>query len=68
MARVRGSVVRKRGDRVQVEFGRDEIEAFCNVVGLFRSGFLKALSSSEDDHRTGRVRSRRSLLSILRTA
>lgn len=51
-------------DRVKFEITKNNYEAFCNAVGLYRKEFLEALKRSEADHRAGRITKRKSLVEI----
>lgn len=51
-------------DKVSFEITRDNYEAFCNAVGLYRKEFIETLKRSEADHRAGRITKRKSLLEI----
>jgi hypothetical protein len=52
-------------DRVRFEITRDNYEAFCNAVGLYRKEFMNCLKKSEANHRPGRITRRKSLLEII---
>ncbi|MBI5204862.1 MAG: hypothetical protein HZA11_08100 [Nitrospirae bacterium] len=51
-------------DRVKFEITKNNYEAFCNAVGLYRKEFLEALKRSEADHKAGRITKRKSLIEI----
>ncbi|MEW6609487.1 MAG: hypothetical protein AB1414_18930 [bacterium] len=57
-------VVKKDDSRISIEIKKDNFEAFCNAVGLFKKEFLEILDASENDHREGRIKERKSLLEI----
>jgi hypothetical protein len=51
-------------NRVSFEITKDNYEAFCNAVGLYKKEFLETLKKSEADHKADRVTRRNSLLEI----
>lgn len=51
-------------DKVRFEITRDNYEAFCNAVGIYKKEFLGSLKKSEADHGAGRITKRKSLLEI----
>lgn len=51
-------------DKVSFEITRENYEAFCNAVGLYRKEFIEILKRSEADHKAGRITKRKSLLEI----
>lgn len=51
-------------DRVKFEITKNNYEAFCNAVGLYKEEFLEALKRSEADHKAGRITKRKSLIEI----
>jgi hypothetical protein len=55
-------------ERVRFEITRDNYEAFCNAVGIYKKEFLESLKKSEVDHRAGRITKRKSLLEIIEKA
>jgi hypothetical protein len=55
-------------DKVRFEITRDNYEAFCNAVGLYKKEFLESLRKSEADHKAGRITRRKSLLEIIEKA
>jgi hypothetical protein len=55
-------------DRVRFEITKENYEAFCNAVGLYKKDFIETLKKSEADHKAGRVTKRKSLLEILEKA
>jgi len=52
-------------DKVRFEITKDNYEAFCNAVGLYRKEFMEFLKKSEANHRAGRITRRKSLLEII---
>lgn len=59
-------VLRKKGlDKISLEITRDNFEAFCNAIGLFKPEFLTILRKSEADHKAGRVTKRKSLYELI---
>ncbi len=63
---LKARIARKGEDRISIEISRDEFEAFCNSLGLYRKDFLRALDASAEDHRRGRTRRRHTLRELLR--
>jgi len=55
-------------DRVRFEITKENYEAFCNAVGLYKKDFIEALKKSEADHKAGRITKRKSLLEIIEKA
>lgn len=55
-------------DRIRFEITKDNYEAFCNAVGLYKKEFIGFLKKSEADHHAGRVTKRKSLLEIAEKA
>jgi hypothetical protein len=53
-------------DKVSFEISRDNFEAFCSAVGLFKPDFLKIMKKSEEDHKAGRVTKRKSLYELIK--
>lgn len=51
-------------NKVSFEITRDNYEAFCNAIGLYKKEFIEILKRSEADHRAGRITKRKSLLEI----
>lgn len=58
-------LTRKPKSKIQIEITRENFEAFCDAIGLYRTPFLEALDSSERDHRAGRVTKREGMESLL---
>lgn len=54
-------VVKRTKDSIQIKIAKENFEAFCDAIGLYRKEFLEALDASEQDHRAGRVTKRKSL-------
>ncbi len=52
-------------NKVKFEITRDNYEAFCNAIGLYKREFIEYLKKSEADSRTGRITRRKSLLEII---
>lgn len=59
------AIMKKDANKIYLEITRDNFEAFCNAVGLFRPEFLKILKKSEADHKAGRVTKRISLYELI---
>lgn len=55
-------------DKVRFEITKDNYEAFCNAIGIYKKEFLESLKKSEADHRAGRITRRKSLLEITEKA
>jgi hypothetical protein len=51
-------------NKLSFEITRDNYEAFCNAIGLYKKEFIETLKRSEADHRAGRITKRKSLLEI----
>jgi len=66
MANLRAKVSKKTDDYINLKIKREDLESFCSSVGLFKKEFIKALDSSEKDHRDGRIRERNSLHELIR--
>ena len=58
-------ITRRTKERIQIEITKENFEAFCDSVGLYRPQFLEALDASERDHRAGRVTKRASLRGLI---
>lgn len=58
-------VVKRTKDSVQIKISKENFEAFCDSIGLYRREFIEALDASEQDHRAGRVTKRKSLRQLL---
>lgn len=56
--------ITKMTQKVTIEIDRNKLEAFMNSFGLFRRDFLKTLDESEEDHKAGRIKKRKSLEEI----
>ena len=50
--------------KIKLEITKDNYEAFCNAIGLYRKEFIEALKKSEADHKAGRITKRQSLIEI----
>ena len=59
-------LTRKTKSKIQIEITKENVESFCDAIGLYRPPFLEALDSSERDHRAGRVTKRKSLRELIR--
>jgi len=55
-------------DKVRFEITKENYEAFCNAVGLYKKEFIESLKKSEADHKAGRITRRKSLLEIVEEA
>jgi hypothetical protein len=53
-------------DKISFEISRENFEAFCNAVGLFKPEFIKIMKKSEKDHKTGKVTKRESLRELIK--
>lgn len=58
-------VIKKTKDSLQIKISKENFEAFCDSIGLYRHEFLAALDASEKDHRAGRVTKRKSLRELI---
>ncbi len=58
-------ITKKTKRTIQIEIRKEKFEAFCDAIGLYKKGFLRALDGSERDHRAGRVTKRRSLHELI---
>lgn len=58
-------ITRKPKSKIQIEITKENVESFCDAIGLYRTPFLEALDSSERDHRAGRVTKRKGMESLL---
>jgi len=56
--------VTKMTRKIRIEIDRNKLESFMNAFGFFRRDFLKTIEQSEEDHKVGRVKKRRSLAEI----
>jgi len=59
------SITRITKNRIRIEIARENFEAFCDAIGLYRKEFLAALEASERDHRAGRTTARKSLRELM---
>lgn len=58
-------ITQKTKKSIQIEIKKENFEAFCDAIGLYRKEFLEALDASERDHRAGRVTKRKSLHELI---
>ncbi len=58
-------VVKRTKNSIQIKISKQNFEAFCDSIGLYRREFLHTLDASEQDHRTGRVKKRKSLRELI---
>ena len=58
-------ITKKTEKSIQIEVSRENFEAFCDAIGLYREEFLNALEASDRDHRAGRVTPRNSLRELV---
>lgn len=56
---------KKEPNKIYLEIRKDNFEAFCNAVGIFKPDFLRILKESEADHKAGRVTKRKSLYELI---
>jgi len=54
-------VVKRTKDSFEFKISKENLESFCDSIGLYRREFLEALDASEKDHRAGRTTKRKSL-------
>jgi len=59
-------VTKKTKESIQIDISRENFEAFCDAIGLYRKEFLDALEASARDHRAGRVTKRKSLRDLIK--
>lgn len=57
-------LTRKPKSKIQIEITKENVESFCDAIGLYRTPFLEALDASERDHRAGRVTKRKGMESL----
>lgn len=62
---MQAKITRRTKERLHIEVTKENFEAFCDSVGLYRPQFLEALEASERDHRAGRVTKRKSLRELI---
>ena len=66
MARtMQAKITRRTKERLHIEVTKENFEAFCDAVGLYRPEFLEALEASERDHSAGRMTKRKSLRELI---
>jgi hypothetical protein len=58
-------VSKKDRNSILIEISKENFEAFCDTVGLYKKEFLELLNASEQDHRKGRVTKRKSLKELV---
>jgi hypothetical protein len=58
-------ITKKTRNSLQIEITKENFEAFCDAIGLYRRESLEALDASERDHRAGRVTNRKSLHELI---
>lgn len=58
-------IIKKTKNSIQIEITKENFEAFCDAIGLYRREFLDALDASERDHRAGRVTKRKTLRELI---
>jgi hypothetical protein len=58
-------VSKKDRNSILIEISKENFEAFCDTVGLYKKEFLELLDASEQDHRKGRVTKRKSLKELV---
>ena len=66
MATLKTKVNTKARDTITLEIRRDDLEAFCGAVGLYRKDFLDLLEASVEDHKEGRITERKSLSELIK--
>lgn len=64
MAKLRAKVT-EDSDYIHLKIRKDDFEAFCSTVGLFKSSFLRTLEKSEKDLKEGRYTSRKTLTELI---
>ena len=63
---LRAKITRQTKRSIQIEITKENFEAFCDAIGLYRREFVEALDASERDHRAGRITKRKSLHELIR--
>ena len=63
---LRAKVTKQTKRSFHIEITKENFEAFCDAIGLYRREFLEALDASERDHRAGRITKRKSLRDLIR--
>ena len=58
-------VSKKDRNSILIEISKENFEAFCDTVGLYKKEFLELLNAAEQDHRKGRVTKRKSLKELV---
>lgn len=58
-------VIKQRKDSFEFKISKENVESFCDSIGLYRQEFLHVLDVSEKDHRAGRVTRRKSLRELI---
>jgi hypothetical protein len=58
---LKAKVTKKTKKSIQIEISKENFEAFCDTIGLYRKEFIEELDASEQDHISGRVTKRQSL-------
>ena len=58
-------ISKKDRNSILIEISKENFEAFCDTVGLYKKEFLKLLDASEHDHHKGRVTKRKSLKELV---
>jgi ABC-type phosphate transport system ATPase subunit len=64
MAKLKAKVT-EDNDYIHLKISKDNFEAFCGTVGLFKSSFLRTLEKSEKDLKEGRYTSRKTLNELI---
>jgi len=62
---MQAKITRRTKERLHIEVTKENFEAFCDAVGLYRPEFLEALKASERDHGAGRMTKRKSLRELI---
>jgi hypothetical protein len=63
---LRATIVRKSTKYIDLRIERENFEAFCNALGIYRKEFLELLEKSEQDSKAGRVTERKSLHELIK--
>jgi hypothetical protein len=59
-------ITKRTRKSLNIEITKENFEAFCDSIGLYRPEFLDALDASERDHRAGRVTKRKTLRELIK--
>ena len=63
---LQAKITKRTKKSLNIEITKDNFEAFCDSIGLYKQAFLDALDASDRDHRTGKVTKRKSLRELIK--